>query len=405
MAGDTLPDLVQSLGGEALSLLGGTAAGVFVGARYQDRLQRAVERRKRLRYARRIAKRQHGDGGVSVAGLETRVHIVEGDGRLLLEPAHIQIRLDQQPVELPPFVEAARARALERMSAPAADGSGVEAAWNSEHLVGLLGYRISRTGAHEDSQLQLSVCPTDYATFTATVTGLDDEFEAPATDGTIERTTVRRRYFPDAEATARVIDRPIPELAHGLGVALLVFTDDDKVLLARRRDTATARPGERDVSVVEGMHTEHDRSSAGTLDVVTAAIRGCEEELGIQVGRRDVRILALGVDLTYYQWSFIGLVTAPYTAAQVLDRHALHARDRWESRLEAVPAEPRAVFERLKQDGVWDLGLVTAYLALCHHGDVDDVHRAAVEVYGQERRRSPLPRLRPRPRSSRADIR
>jgi hypothetical protein len=320
------------------------------------------------------------------------VHIVEGDGRLLLEPANVQIRLEREPVELSPFVRDARARVLDAMAASTTDAGGVEPAWNSETLVTLLGYRIARTGAREDSQLLLSACPTDYATFTATVTGLDDELDVVGPDGTRTKSSVRQRYLYDEAVTAEAIDRPLPELANGLGVALLVFTDDDKVILARRRTTARARPGERDVSVVEGLHTEHDRSAADALDVISSAVRGCEEELGIQVGRRDVKILALGVDMTYYQWSFLGLVNAPYTAAQILDRHALHARDRWEARLEAVPADPRAVFQRFKQDGVWDLGLVTAYLALCHRVGAEAVHRAAVEVYGRQRRLSPLPR-------------
>ncbi|CCH89515.1 protein of unknown function [Modestobacter italicus] len=306
-----LPDVLTTVGGQAFSLVAGAAVGVFAGARYQEPLQRASERRRRLRYAKRITQQQQsGVGrGVSVAGLETRVHIVEGDGRLLLEPANVQIRLEQQPVELSAFVRDARARVLDAMAAPTAD-AGVEAAWNSETLVSLLGYRITRTGAREDSQLLLSACPTDYATFTATVTGLDDDIEVTGPDGALTTTSVRQQYLYDEAVTAEAIDRPVPELANGLGVALLVFTDDDKVILARRRTTARARPGERDVSVVEGMHTEHDRSSADALDVVSAAVRGCEEELGIQVGRRDVKILALGVDMTYYQWSFLGLVNA-----------------------------------------------------------------------------------------------
>ena len=80
------------------------------------------------------------------------------------------------------------------------------------------------------------------------------------------------------------------------------------MILTRRRPAARARPGECDVSVVEGMHVERDRSSAGSLDVVATAVRGCMEELGIQVGRSDVHLLGLAADMTYHQWSFLGLV-------------------------------------------------------------------------------------------------
>src|SRR6476660_9906588 len=125
------------------------------------------------------------------------------------------------------------------------------------------------------------------------------------------------------------------------------------------------------------MHTVHDLSRAGTLDVVLAATRGCREELGIDVSANDVQILAFGVDMTYYQWSFVGLVDAGLTAAEIREQHGLHAKDRWEGRLETVPATPRAVFSVFKQNGVWDLGLVTAYLALSYRGSPDSVRRAA----------------------------
>ena len=46
-------------------------------------------------------------------------------------------------------------------------------------------------------------------------------------------------------------------------------------------------------------------------------------------------------------------LTLGSTAAEVLAAHWLHARDRWEGRLEMVPGDPETVFERLYEGGGW----------------------------------------------------
>jgi hypothetical protein len=139
--------------------------------------------------------------------------------------------------------------------------TGVASAWNSKTLVALHSYRISRTDKKEKPSLHLDTSPVDYATFCGTVLSLDEEFERIDGNGVKVQTTLRRDYLT-AEDT---VLKPVPFLANGLGVVLLAFTDDDKALLGRRRQTAKARKGERDVSVVEGIHAKLDPEPPAAL--------------------------------------------------------------------------------------------------------------------------------------------
>ncbi|MFD0692176.1 NUDIX domain-containing protein [Actinomadura fibrosa] len=214
--------------------------------------------------------------------------------------------------------------------------------------------------------------------------GEDEEIEDLGADSGTTTTSIRRVFnLTGRETELRAARQPIAQLANGVGVLLVVFTDDGKILLTRRRTSSRARPNERDVSVVEGIHTEKDAISTNEIDIYLTAIRGCREELGLEVSPENVCILAFGVDMRYYQWSFLGLVEAGRTAQEVLDLHDLHAIDRWEGRIEPVDADPRRVFERIEQDEIWDLGLVAVYLALCHRYGVSRVHRAATAFFGR----------------------
>lgn len=87
------------------------------------------------------------------------------------------------------------------------------------------------------------------------------------------------------------------------------------------------------------------------------------------VSRDDVRLLGFVVDMAY--------------SAQTL-----HAKDRWEARLEVVDIEPAAVFTRIRDDGMWDLGLVATYFALAWRCGPDIVSRAADRVLGDNSRRA-----------------
>lgn len=348
-----------------------------------------VERRRR-REQRRLAESMHlvdrsTATEVHFGPRPTRVHLVEGGGGFELLPGHVHVNWRDLPCQRPAPIEERRAAKLAEMAA-STDYAGVRPAWQSETLVALEHYTVVREGADEQPALSLVCRPVDYATFAATNTALDEPFELPGGRGV---TTLRHLYLPDPEAAVR---RPVPHLANGLGVAVVVFSCDDQVILSRRRADANARPGELDVSVVEGLHATHDRSAA-VVDPFAACRRGCDEELGLHVRPDQLSLLGFGVDLTYYQWTFFAAVASHQSAAQILDGAALHAKDRFEGSLLARPLDPRRLLELARDEQMWDLGLTALYLGLCQRIGVAGVRSAAEAAFAGPRpqRRSVSP--------------
>jgi hypothetical protein len=369
---------------DVVLLLAGAGLGLGMTVAFEDRFKSWIERRQRLRRARAIRRTfVDADGPVCVAGHRTDFYLIEGDGEAVLEPQRLTVDIRSSGVELPADI-AERRRTIAAELAETQDApSGTVAPWNSPNMVGLIRYRIARGTGREELEIHLDGFRSDYATFAATVLGLDEG-----------AASLRRQYLPTAAATLRAVRSPIPVLAHGIGVALLGFTDDNQVILTRRRNEARARPGERDITVVEGMDAQQDRLPSDQLDAYATAVRGCWEELGVRVSYDDVRFLGFGVDMAYYQWNVLGTVDLHYSADEVIDRYLFHAKDRFEGRLEPVPATPVQVFEALRREHAWDTAVVTAYLALCRRFGVPETRKAANRVFGGHPNEAPWRRRR-----------
>ncbi|MEV6346321.1 hypothetical protein [Actinoplanes sp. NPDC051851] len=375
---------MQEIALTVVSLVLGAVAGLYLTVRYEDAWKARRNRRRRLRASRSIRRdRLHDEEAVSVGGRLTGFHLVEGDGQAVLEPENVVIDLRAGTREPPPAVVALRQRIRRQLNAARRSPDDQVTGWNSTTLVSLDGYRVSRSPDREDIVLHLETHTTDYATFAATALSLDEPIPVTDIHGVEGVSTLRHQFFPTRQAIRTAIRHPDPDLSNGIGIALLVFTDDDRVVLSRRRQSSRARPGERDVTVVEGLHAHRDLRGSGRLDVYQAAIRGCMEELGVSVRADDVRVLGFGVDMQFYQWNFLGLVRLRGTAAELFEAHAISARDRWEGRLESFPADPELVFSRLGQDGAWDTALVTAFLAFSHVHGAAATRRAAERALGR----------------------
>lgn len=322
-----------------------------------------------------------GDDPVTILGRRTEVYLVEGNGEAVLEPEYITISLRSSFINLPPIAAELRQQMVAMLQDSQAPIAGLVAPWNSPAMATLTGYRISRTAVHEHVVIHLDMNVSDYATFAGTVLSLDTEIEKVGLDGLPMQTTLRQEYFPTLAEVSRAVRKPVPFLANGVGVVLLAFTDDGKVILTRRRDSSRARPGQRDVSIVEGIHTTFDAPSSDRVDVYLTAIRACREELGVDVASNDVQLLGFGVDMKYYQWNFFGSVELRCTTDEAIELHAMNAKDRWEGQLEPVAADPAAVFKQLHIDSAWDTAFVTAYLAFCKRIGVAETRRAAAQVF------------------------
>jgi hypothetical protein len=374
--------LIGAIIGAVISL----AAAVYL----QDPWKESSDRRRRLRRSRAITRELvEEDQPVTIAGIPTTVYLAEGDGDLVIEPQSISVRIRSTRAELPAIVAAERERLVRQMAASTRSNKHIVSDWNSRNMIALTRYRVTRTADGEDSALHLEGCLNDYATFAATALRLDEEIGGANAKGERTPNTLRKEYFPDPAAVAASIRMPLPFLANGVGVTLLAFTDDDKVLLAHRRPESRARPGECDVTVVEGIDARMDSAGSGKVDIYSTALRGCREELGVEISASDVSILAFAVDMNYYQWNFMGMVDIRLTAHEVIAQHALHAKDRWEGKLEQVNLDAMSVFERMRQEKIWDCGLVTAYLALCKKCGPGPTRAAAEKVFGLPERKAP----------------
>jgi hypothetical protein len=231
-----------------LSLFAGAVLGAFasllVAVYLQDQWKASSDRRRRLRRTKAISRSWSGiDGPITIAGLPTSVHLIEGDGFLVIEPQNVRVDVRSTRVELPALVMMAREKAAKQLTASSQGKKQTVFSWNSPNMIALSGYHISRTREREDATVHVEAYLNDYATFAATVLRLDEEIDGLDKNGEPVSTTIRREFLPTPAAVAESVRRPLPFLANGVGVALLAFTDDNKVLLVHRRLESRARPG------------------------------------------------------------------------------------------------------------------------------------------------------------------
>lgn len=300
-----------------------------------------------------------------VGARKTSWFVVDGDGTEKYTPQTLICRVESTPIVLPPDI--ARLRNEVEIREGTKNRQALAHLWNGP-LYALERYVISRTIPDEHPQLTLTFRPTDYFTFQATVMSLDTKGKDPS------EPTLREKYLQKHDPF-----EPIPFLSNGFGIALVLMTGDKKLIFGRRSNTTGARPGELDVSVVEGVHPIIDSSSSGAApDLFQTAIRGAQEEVGITLHQSDIAFLGFGVDMQYYQWNLIGMGRVTQTARQALESRTRGTGGKWETRaFEIVDADPRTVFRFLKSEKMWSVGWVTVYWALVHEYGKDVVNAAA----------------------------
>jgi len=302
---------------------------------------------------------------------KTSFVIVDGDGQMVYTPDTLTCAVIEEEAKLPP--EVIKLYNEIETTEEEKKAKGLQYRWNGP-LYALDHPQVERTSPYENLVLTLWLRITDYYTFMATVLSLDKNLVDPPAS-----LTLRDRYLAWHDPS-----KPIPFLANGLGVALVIMTKDGKLILSRRQETLSARPGELDVSVVEGVHPYHDRHTDHPgPDLYRTAIRGAMEELGVTLLQPDVTFLGFGVDMQYYQWNVIGMAEIAETAQQILERRTRGTAGKWEAHaFEPVDAVPRTAFEYLKNHKMWDTGKVAIYWALVKKCGKKRVEEAVRQVFG-----------------------
>lgn len=355
-----------------LSSLVGGIIGLVLGVIFEEPLTAAKKRV--IRRVRAILswnrKPDNKPATFTLGSFDTSWLVIDGNGELAYSPETIICCVEPGPAHLPPEIESRRAVIEERERARKAQGLAFQ--WNGP-LYALERYAIGRNIPDEDLEVVLTLRPTDYFTFQATVANLDDILPESA------HLTLRQKYLDNHD-----LSQPIGFLANGFGVAMVIFTSDQKLLLYRRHETTGVRSGQIDASVVEGVHPTLDRSITHRgPDLYHTAIRGAEEELGIELVQDQITFLGFGVDLEYYQWNMLGVARASETSARILERYRRGTSGRWESRkVEIIDSNPRVVFSYLKQEKLWSTGIAAIYWALVHEYGRKKVEQAAKVVFG-----------------------
>src|SRR5664280_1116621 len=127
---------------EVVIFLFGGLFGLMLSVYLEEPWKDRRSRRRRLRRSKAIMRARGDDSGAMIiAGYATRVHIVEGDGGLVLEPHNVTVDLRSTSAELDPLVATSRDRHARSIAASKPDGQTNVAAWNGESMVALNRYR------------------------------------------------------------------------------------------------------------------------------------------------------------------------------------------------------------------------------------------------------------------------
>lgn len=356
-----------------VSVLLGALAGLIISVIFEEPLiagrKRLIKWFRRLTYRGRITSTTPET--FTLGKIATSWLVIDGDGELSYTSATIRCRIEDQPVALPSEVQSLRESIEAREKAKKA--KGVDSLWNGP-LYALERYAIGRTVPRESLEVSFTFRPSDYFSFQATVASLDKNLAKPPAT-----MTLRQMYLHN-----RDLSQPIPFLAHGFGIALVIISGDDKILLARRDVHSGVRPGELDVSVVEGVHPDLDRSTEYRgPDLYGTAIRGASEEIGISLKRDEIAFLGFGVDTAYYQWGLLGVAHLKETAEHILASRPRGTGGKWElKKIEVVDADPKSLLSYLKQERIWATGLVAICWALVHVYGKERVNKAIKDVFG-----------------------
>jgi len=296
--------------------------------------------------------------------------VIDGDGESNYTPKSINCIINSSTLELPPEIIGLREQ-IQNEEFKNRE-KGLPNKWNGP-LYSLERYAITRLDHDEQMGITLTFRPTDYYTFQATVMSLDKNLMTGPVSFTL-----RQKYLSGNDFSI-----PIPFLANGVGLVLVLFTKDRKLILSRRSDDAGTRNGEFDASVVEGLHPILDRSNTSLApDIYRTAIRGTLEEVGVELMQQDISLLGFGVDIEYYQWNIVGMAETNYFAKEVLENRRRGISGKWENKtFEIIDSNPEKVFKFLAPKKIWATAMIAIYWALVHQYGRKKVDNAADAIF------------------------
>jgi hypothetical protein len=179
---------------------------------------------------------------------------------------------------------------------------------------------------------------------------------------------------------AKLAEKPVEEFSSILAINLSLVTKDGFLVVSERSSKAHVAGNTLHTSVGENMIRPTDANSQGSPDPFRAAIRGAQEELGIEIDYKDVKFIAFGVHPLLCQYSLLGWVQINYTRDQVSDLRRLGVpKDKWESKtLHYVPFNPLSVADFIFShwEDWFSIGLANIYLSLYELYSAKEIDKA-----------------------------
>ncbi len=221
--------------------------------------------------------------------------------------------------------------------------------------VGVKSYTILRDNIEENLSIVIDFYKSRYAQFQATVATIGKEDRSDS--NSIFNIHLKNRIPRDL----------IPYLAHHSGIAVLVITSDNILILTQRDKKTGARAGENDVSVVEGIGPTKDADTSVTvnkIDVFRAIVRGCNEELGFIPSFDEISILGFGVDMAFYQYNFLSIIRTKLTYMDIERNRNGRAKDGWETRIKPIAYDIDTVLTTVNEEKMWGFASTLLHWAL-----------------------------------------
>lgn len=280
------------------------------------------------------------------------VVIIDGDGYTAFDNNNLITHVvDTYTHDLPEEIVDFRKSTVTKIEEQKSRGEAVP--WNGETL-SLYKYIVSRTTTTEDFQLEIFLEKKDYYTVYSTINNLN-----------CGSPSLSSKYIE----TFNFENNTIYPLPNSVGICLCVRTKDDKLIFAVRSTNSGYRPGQSDVSVVEGLNPRYDLKQ-NSVNLLSVCHRAINEEIGnIESDKIDVSVLGFVFDKMYNQWNFIGEAYIDMTQDELILRRNSGAAGKWELKnLDFINLHPKDVFQYLSTHKMWDMGLVTTYFTLVHYG-------------------------------------
>ncbi len=298
------------------------------------------------------------EGEAFIFNIKTNAIIIDGNGIKEIADQNIKVHvIESLPYELSEEMVSLVNTTTANLSRHQNNGETVP--WDGK-VLSLYKYNITRTADEEEPVIELSMAKCNYYTANPMIKNAHIDFLSKRIDDFLDNNCGGIYTIPNA-----------------FGICLCVVTEDNKVVFTVRSDNSGLRPGESDVSVVEGLNPYHDLNSGGLRAFSEICKRAIREEIGdIEDDKIEIHLLGLVFDRDYSQWNIVGKASIDMTQNEIIARRNTGALGKWElKKLEFVDYKISDTIEYLFKHEMWDMGIVTTYFTLAHKYSKDRIDK------------------------------